>query len=245
MVALGIVRGGALPRVMLLALTAAFLAGCVTPNSPGQGRGAAYTPVIDLQGVESTRYYADLSECRRYSGQIDAVGEGMTGIITGAVLGAALAGALGGSARSVNNSAVLGGAYGGNQGVEAEKKQERIMINCMAGRGYRTLDGLVPVNYGAQPMPSQVPQATSAGPNVDTRGARIVIAPSPGDLPVKKDRGTEWPRAESVAKAAACHAEPVATLAVKGPGFESYSIPCTNGDTMMVRCEFGNCRVLK
>ena len=36
-----------------------------------------------------------------------------------------------------------------------------------------------------------------------------------------------------------------AHLAAKGPGFETYSVACATGDTMMVRCEFGNCRALR
>jgi hypothetical protein len=35
---------------------------------------------------------------------------------------------------------------------------------------------------------------------------------------------------------------PMATLVDKGPGYERHSIPCSNGQTLAVRCEFGNCR---
>jgi hypothetical protein len=37
----------------------------------------------------------------------------------------------------------------------------------------------------------------------------------------------------------------VASLAAKGPGFETYSVACANGDALAIRCEFGNCRVLR
>ena len=37
----------------------------------------------------------------------------------------------------------------------------------------------------------------------------------------------------------------MAALAAKGPGFETYSVPCSNGDALAIRCEFGNCRVLR
>lgn len=36
-----------------------------------------------------------------------------------------------------------------------------------------------------------------------------------------------------------------AQFVAKGPGFETYSVPCVNGEVMMVRCEFGNCRALR
>jgi hypothetical protein len=51
--------------------------------------------------------------------------------------------------------------------------------------------------------------------------------------------------AEKVARAEQCSTAPVASLTAKGPGFESYTIPCSNGDALAVRCDFGNCRTLK
>ena len=33
-------------------------------------------------------------------------------------------------------------------------------------------------------------------------------------------------------------------LTAKGPGYETYNVPCDNGGTWAVRCEFGKCRVL-
>lgn len=58
-------------------------------------------------------------------------------------------------------------------------------------------------------------------------------------------KGKDALQAEALAKAQACSAQPVASLAANGPGFETYSIPCSNGDAWTVRCEFGNCRVLR
>lgn len=51
--------------------------------------------------------------------------------------------------------------------------------------------------------------------------------------------------AQRVASAEACNVNPVPSLAAQGPGFEAYSFACTNGDVLMVRCEFSNCRALK
>jgi hypothetical protein len=51
--------------------------------------------------------------------------------------------------------------------------------------------------------------------------------------------------AERLAKDQNCAAQPSATLLAKGPGFETYSVACSNGDVLMVRCEFGKCRALK
>lgn len=74
---------------------------------------------------------------------------------------------------------------------------------------------------------------------------RIVLAPNDSGIPMPKVTGQDGISAEKLAKSQSCMSEPRATLAAKGPGFESYAVPCTNGDTLMIRCEFGNCRVLK
>jgi hypothetical protein len=51
--------------------------------------------------------------------------------------------------------------------------------------------------------------------------------------------------AERSAREANCTKDALATLVGKGPGYEAYSFQCTNGETLIVRCEFGNCRVMK
>lgn len=58
-------------------------------------------------------------------------------------------------------------------------------------------------------------------------------------------KGVDLFAAERLAKNQACHRDPHATLTAKGPGFEAYSVTCENGDAIALRCEFGNCRVLK
>ena len=61
----------------------------------------------------------------------------------------------------------------------------------------------------------------------------------------KAAAGQDLYQAEQFARTQNCGAAPKATMAAKGPGFETYSLPCPNGNTIMVRCEFGNCRVLR
>lgn len=43
----------------------------------------------------------------------------------------------------------------------------------------------------------------------------------------------------------ACNPSPRAALSSRGPGFENYTVACTSGDVLVVRCDLGNCRVLK
>jgi hypothetical protein len=57
--------------------------------------------------------------------------------------------------------------------------------------------------------------------------------------------GRDTYNAEKLAKNRACAAQPLASLSDKGPGFETYSVPCSNGRSIAIRCEFGNCRVLQ
>jgi len=49
---------------------------------------------------------------------------------------------------------------------------------------------------------------------------------------------------EKLAHAAQCTAKSV-NVTSSGPGFEHYSVPCEGGDVLVVRCEVGNCRILK
>ncbi|MDR6860522.1 S1C family serine protease [Variovorax guangxiensis] len=69
--------------------------------------------------------------------------------------------------------------------------------------------------------------------------------PSPASTPVSGATGRDTYNAERLARAKTCSAEPRAALVAKGAGFETYTIPCSNGDVLAVRCEFGNCRELK
>lgn len=71
------------------------------------------------------------------------------------------------------------------------------------------------------------------------------IRQQPDRPTVKVLSGTDTIQAEKYAREQSCSAEPHASLAAKGAGFETFSLACTNGDTMMVRCEFGNCRALR
>jgi hypothetical protein len=51
--------------------------------------------------------------------------------------------------------------------------------------------------------------------------------------------------AERFAREMGCTRDVSAKLIGKGPGYESFSFQCLNGETLVVRCEFGNCRALK
>lgn len=57
--------------------------------------------------------------------------------------------------------------------------------------------------------------------------------------------GQESFQVEQMARRDGCDRDASAVLTGKGPGYETYSLVCTAGNVWSVRCEFGNCRVIK
>jgi hypothetical protein len=179
------------------------LAGCATapPNTPGAGVGATYTPVIDTTGVNVARYYADLDSCRTFSRQIDVQNAQMNGMFAGILAGAFTAAAFGGSRRSMDQAATYGGGVGiARAGNKALGKQETIMANCMASRGYRVLEGAtipaasnVPSPYAQAepPMPAPAPMAAPTYQPTAVQGAPAAPAPRPF-----RPAACDWPGAK-------------------------------------------------
>lgn len=100
---------------------------------------ATYRPIIDMKGVDSSRYNQDLTECQQYAQQVSAEGHAVAGAVFGALFGAALGAAVGNSdlAREV---AAVGAIHGGVSGAAlGAQSQVNVIRNCMAGRGYRVL----------------------------------------------------------------------------------------------------------
>lgn len=226
-------------RTILAALACATLIGCAGPG-PGRGVGARYTPIIDTAGVDMSRYGADLAACQQVARNVDVGNEALAGALAGAAA-AAIASSIvrldWRDTRSLMGGTAIGGAA--NYAGRAESRQQMVVINCMAGRGYRTLDGgavsqVVLMQPAAASIAAQGPAAAAA-----PQGSPYVAAAAPGPV------GQESYQVERMAEVKACSAAPRATLTGKGPGFELYSVPCANGDSLSVRCEFGACRVLR
>jgi outer membrane lipoprotein SlyB len=121
-------------RVTSLALLV-ILAGCAQ----------SYQPVVDTRGVDTARYQQDLFECRQYAERVSPVGQAATGGLLGAAGGAALGAIVGAFSGGAGTGAAIGAATGGAVGagaggVTGVSEQQRIIDNCLRGRGYNVLN---------------------------------------------------------------------------------------------------------
>ena len=102
-----------------------------------------------------------------------------------------------------------------------------------------TLDNMNITMHASVSCPAKVLSPASTAVNASSARAE----PESQVRPVAG--GTDALQAERFARQQSCSATPRAVLAAKGAGYETYSVACGNGDAIMVRCEFGNCRLLR
>lgn len=212
---------------LLLSIVCAVvaLAGCAstppTPTQPGTGSGLSYVPMVAMEGVDRARYDSDVADCRTAATRITARSE--TGDAMWLALGLGLItvhgqGIVAAASYTGISAAVIDMSYRPSAQLIAEHQQIAV-VHCMAKRGYRNLD-----------------------PNV--RDTFYGHAFNPEVLLAPRRTGVDTYNAEVLARAGQCSIQPRAELTAKGPGYESYSVPCSNGTAWAVRCEFGKCRVL-
>lgn len=105
------------------------------------GRGPGYSgPIIDPQGVDMSRYQADLSDCQAIADQVPVGDRAVVGAATGAVLGGAV-GAVVGNRNTASRGAGVGAIGGGVRGASSGmRERDRVVHNCLSGRGYRLLN---------------------------------------------------------------------------------------------------------
>jgi outer membrane lipoprotein SlyB len=97
-------------------------------------------PIVDMQGVNIAQYNADLAECQVYADEVQAGRQVARGAVGGAVVGGAVGAAVGNSGtaqRTAGAGAVLGASRGAQS---AMSERERVIRNCLRGRGYRVLN---------------------------------------------------------------------------------------------------------
>lgn len=105
----------------------------------------ASDPIVDTKGVDPLRYQADLAECRQYADQVSVAGSAAGGGLFGGAAGAAVGAAVGAVTGNPGTGAAVGAAGGGTSGVvggtaRGVSKQDRVVRNCLRGRGYSVLD---------------------------------------------------------------------------------------------------------
>ena len=118
-------------------LVVVILALCTAACSSG--------PIVDMKGVDQERYEHDLAECRQYADQVDVARSAGGGALLGAAGGAAVGAVVGAITGSPGTGAAVGGGAGGTSGLFAggasgANKKERVVRNCLRGRGYSVLD---------------------------------------------------------------------------------------------------------
>ena len=106
--------------------------------------GDKWIPVIDRQsagGKTNVEIQADLNDCQRYAREVDPSRQALTQMFAGIIGGAILGAAVGGNRRMANYGANVGGAMGVTSGTaNGIMTQERVVKNCMNGRGYNVLN---------------------------------------------------------------------------------------------------------
>jgi len=129
-------------KLELLAIGAAvlMLGGCATG-------GAAYEPIVD--GPKNAQYAQDLSECQQLAEQREYLnGDTQTKAAVGAVAGGLIGlssnnryrGRRGSDGDAILAGAIVGAILGGGSGaLNTREERKHIVLNCVAGRGYRVL----------------------------------------------------------------------------------------------------------
>lgn len=220
-------------RFMLIAAVCIGLAGCAVPVYYKAG----VTEAEANQELAQCQYEATLATPGYSSGRIarsrsDAIGQGIA------------------------------------EGIAVGMRQAELIGLCMRARSYVAgppratayIERPAPSTYYQQGIPrASEPAATTPSGTWAEQG---LMPPQPGEAPpspqfrttnhIKAPEPPPPPKpgkftfeVEQLAKSQQCSRSPFVTLTASGSGFENYSVPCADGDALAVRCDFGNCRVLK
>tara|TARA_Y200000002_G_C22323471_1_gene513581 strand:+ start:30 stop:401 length:372 start_codon:yes stop_codon:yes gene_type:complete len=122
-------------RVVLLLSLSLWFTGCAI------NRSFIDEPIIDRKGVDMSRYYTDKAECQAYSDEV-RIGEKVArGAVGGAVVGGAIGAIVNRGPDSAERGAGVGAVTGGVRGAqEGVRESERVVKQCLRGRGYRVLN---------------------------------------------------------------------------------------------------------
>lgn len=120
-----------------------------------------------------------------------------------------------------------GSIAGGYVGYSFEESADRACVQDFEARGFTRLGTTAePKGTGASASPKALEPRTTPSLIASHTGKDAYVA-------------------ERLARQLKCTDTTPATLVGKGAGYESYSMACTNGETLLIRCEFGTCRALR
>jgi F0F1-type ATP synthase assembly protein I len=98
-------------------------------------------PIIDRKGVDMAKYAIDKAECQQYAEEVKQGEKVARGVIGGAVVGGAIGAIVNRSSNSAERGAGVGAVTGGVRGTqEGIREQEKVVKQCLRGRGYRVLN---------------------------------------------------------------------------------------------------------
>ena len=96
--------------------------------------------IIDNQGVDMRQYYRDTEDCRSFATQVPVAEKATTSAVGGALVGGVL-GAIVGDSSTAAKGAGVGAVTGGIKGTSSGyRERDRVVKNCLRGRGYRVLN---------------------------------------------------------------------------------------------------------
>ena len=120
-------------KIALAAFITLTMTACTSMST-----GADHRPIVD--GGDLTNYESDLAACKQVAEQRDYVNdETKSDALIGAGIGA-ISGADGNSG-DIIGGAIVGAVVGaGSKAYEVRSERKQIVINCMRGRGYNTVE---------------------------------------------------------------------------------------------------------
>lgn len=114
------------------------------------------------------------------------------------------------------------------------------------------LTASAPVPLPARPEPTAAVNLPSepairTQPPLMNGGSTMLVAAAPQIVSSKRaiKVGQAAHTVNHLDEVRACNPQPDAQLSGKGPAFETFTVACANLDVLSVRCEYGNCRVLR
>lgn len=122
-------------RIVLALALSFWITGCAS------NRPFVDEPIIDRKGVDMSVYYVDKAECETYADEVRPGDKVVRGAVGGAVVVGTIGAIFNRGPDSAERGAGVGAVTGGVRGArEGTRETERVVKQCLRGRGYRVLN---------------------------------------------------------------------------------------------------------